>query len=576
MSASSKKKLRNEQQTAKMTEKQVAEQKEAKKLTLYTTIFVVVLAVMVVFAIAIGVTRSITNSGVHERNTVALTVGDHEISNAELNYFYMSAINNFNSNYGSYAAMLGLDTSKPLNEQVINNDTGLTWADDFLNTAKDSARSAYALADAAEAAGFTLSEDDLADIDSAINNMKLYANLYGYSSTKDFLKAQYGNGATEESYRQYVTLNALASAYRNSYSSSLTYTDADLRAAESENYEKYSSFTYNTYYLAASKFQTDEVDADSDEAVKAAKEAADSLIGEDVATVEDFDAAIAALDVNRDTEASSTAYTDQQYSSVSATIRDWVIDSARKEGDKTVIANTSTSTDDDGKETTTTQGYYAVFFTGSNDNTFPLVNVRHILIKFEGGTTDSTTGTTTYSDEEKEAAKQKAEEILDEWMSGDATEDSFAALANEKSDDGNGTTGGLYENVYPGQMVSSFNDWCFDESRQAGNTGIIESQYGYHVMYFVGKSDTTYRDYQIETELRNTDTQEWYDATVEAMPMTDGDTRVYPQGSGHQRQLSIPSKNHSPGFASVKPGLPSWKFRVIENREYDQQRGFAC
>ncbi len=43
------------------------------------------------------------------------------------------------------------------------------------------------------------------------------------------LKAQYGNGATEESYRQYVTLNALASAYRNSYSSSLTYTDADLR-----------------------------------------------------------------------------------------------------------------------------------------------------------------------------------------------------------------------------------------------------------------------------------------------------------------------------------------------------------
>ena len=141
---------------------------------------------MVVFAIAIGVTRSITNSGVHERKTVALTVGDHEISNAELNYFYMSAINNFNSNYGSYAAVLESGHLKPLNEQVINNDTGLTWADDFLNTAKDNARSVYALADAAEAAGFTLSEDDLADIDSAINNMKLYANLYGYSSTKDF------------------------------------------------------------------------------------------------------------------------------------------------------------------------------------------------------------------------------------------------------------------------------------------------------------------------------------------------------------------------------------------------------
>ena len=524
MSASSKKKLRNEQQTAKMTEKQVAEQKEAKKLTLYTTIFVVVLAVMVVFAIAIGVTRSISNSGVRERNTVALTVGDHEISNAELSYFYMSAINNFNSNYGNYAAMMGLDTSKPLDEQVINNDTGLTWADDFLNTAKDNARSVYAMADAAEAAGFTLSEDELAEIDTSISNMKMYATLYGYSSTKDFLKAQYGSGATEESYKQYVTVNTLANAYYNSYSSSLTYTDADLRAAESENYDKYSSFTYNTYYLAASKFQAEDED-DSDKAVKAAEEAANSLIGEDVATVADFDAAIAALDINKDTEASSTAYTDQQYASVSTTVRDWITDSARKEGDKTVIANTTTSTDDDGNETKTTLGYYAVFFTGSNDNTFPLVNVRHILVKFEGGTTDSTTGTTTYSDEEKNAAKQKAEEILDEWMSGDATEDSFAALANEKSDDGDGTTGGLYENVYPGQMVSSFNDWCFDASRQSGNTGIIESEYGYHVMYFVGKSNTTYRDYQIESELRSTDTQEWYDATVEAVPMTDGNTK---------------------------------------------------
>ena len=141
------------------------------------------------------------------------------------------------------------------------------------------------------------------------------------------------------------------------------------------------------------------------------------------------------------------------------------------------------------------------------------MNVRHILIKFEGGTTDSTTGTTTYSDEEKEAAKQKAEEILDEWMSGDATEDSFAALANEKSDDGNGTTGGLYENVYPGQMVSSFNDWCFDADRKPGDTGIIETSYGVHVMYFdsFGK---IYRDALVENALRSADYNAWYDATA--------------------------------------------------------------
>ena len=55
MSASSKKKLRNEQEAVKMTERQIAEQQEAKKLKLYTTAFVVVLAVILVLAITIGV-----------------------------------------------------------------------------------------------------------------------------------------------------------------------------------------------------------------------------------------------------------------------------------------------------------------------------------------------------------------------------------------------------------------------------------------------------------------------------------------------------------------------------------------
>lgn len=535
MSASSKKKLRNEENAAKMTEKQRAEQKEAKKLKLYTTLFVAVLAVMVVVAICVGVSRSLANSGIRERKTTALTVGDHNISNAELSYFYMNAVNTFINQYGSYAAMFGLDTTKPLDEQVIDEETGRTWADDFLDTAKDNAKAVYALADAAEAAGFTLTDEEIADIDTSINNGKAYATLYGFSSFKDYLKAQFGNGSTEENYRDYVTVNALANAYYSYYADSLTYEDADLRAAEAENYAKYSSFTYNTYYLSASKFleggttdddgNTTYSDAEKAASVKAAEAAAKSLTGEEIASVADFDAAIAALDINKDTEAASTAYEDQLYSSVLAAIRDWVADDARAEDDKTVIANTSTTTDDDGKETTTTNGYYAVFFTGSNDNTFPLVNVRHILVAFEGGTTDSNTGATTYSDEEKAAAKQEAEDILDEWMSGDASEDSFAALANEKSDDGDGTTGGLYENVYPGQMVTNFNDWCFDSSRKPGNTGIIETEYGYHVMYFVGLSDTTYRDYQIENELRSNDMESWYSETVDAMTVTDGNAK---------------------------------------------------
>ena len=54
MSASSKKKLHNEQQAAKLTERQLAEQKEAKKLKLYTTIFVTVLVALLVIAVVFG------------------------------------------------------------------------------------------------------------------------------------------------------------------------------------------------------------------------------------------------------------------------------------------------------------------------------------------------------------------------------------------------------------------------------------------------------------------------------------------------------------------------------------------
>ena len=171
-------------------------------------------------------------------------------------------------------------------------------------------------------------------------------------------------------------------------------------------------------------------------------------------------------------------------------------------------------------------GYYVVMFQGATDNTFALKNVRHILVAPEHVHEEGEEHAEgeTYSAEELAEAKAVAEEILNQWMSGDKTEESFAALANEKSADGDGTTGGLYENVYPGQMVDPFENWCYDASRKAGDTGIVESDYGYHVMYFCGDSDYVYRDYLIENDLRSADLDAWYTELVGAMTQTDGDT----------------------------------------------------
>ena len=534
MSASSKKKLRNEQAAAKMTEKQLAEQKEAKKLKVYSIIFGVVIAAMLVVAIWTAGSKIITTSGIVERSTTAMTVGDQKISSAEMNLYYIDAINQFMRQYGSYASMFGLDTTKPLNEQIADEASGLTWADDFLNTAKENAKNIYTIVAEAKANNYSLSAEELASIDESINDMKTEAMSSEYGNLKNYLKAMFGIGCTEKLFREYAEMTTLAQSYYNHYATSLTYDDAALREAEKENFNAYSSFTYNSYTLNTSKFltggTTDEAgnttysDEEKANSVKAAEEAAKTLVADEIVTVEDLDKAIAALTINAEAEnAASTANVDTAYNSVSSTIRDWVTDSSRKEGDKTYIANTTTSTDEDGKEVTTTTGYTVVFFKSVNDNTFALANVRHILISFEGGTADEN-GAITYSDEEKAAAKTKAEELLAAWNSGEATEDSFAALATENTTDpGSKDNGGLYENVYPGQMVANFNDWCFDESRKAGDTGIVETNYGYHVMFFSGDSDTNYRDFMIANDLRSADTEAWHEALLEAATVTDGD-----------------------------------------------------
>ena len=537
MSASDKKKLRREQESAKLTERQLHEQKEAKKLNLYTTLFVAVLAVLLVVALTVGIVNTVTNSGVRERNTTAVTVGEHNISNAELNYFYVDAVNTFLNNYGSYASLFGLDTTKPLNEQYLDEENGLTWADDFLESAKSTARSVYALYDAAQAAGYTLTEDEQSTIDSTVLNVQMYATLYGYSDADDYMKVMYGKGASVDSYKEYYTKNVIANSYYTAYAEDLTFTDEEISAADAENPKEYTSYSYNYYYIAASKFleggTTDEngtvtySDEEKAASVAAAEAAANELVTEEVDSLDKFDKAIGLLSINADSETtvSSTACDDYLYSSVTSILADWISDEARTEGDKTVIASTSTSTDEDGNEVVTTNGYYVVYFRSSEDNKFPLVNVRHILVSFEGGTYDETTATTTYSDEEKAAAWEAAEELLAQWKAGDATEESFAALATESSDDtGSTATGGLYEDIYPGQMVAAFEDWCYDD-HTAGDTGLVETTYGVHIMYYVGESDTTYREYMVTNDLTSHAASEWYDALVEAMTLTDGDTK---------------------------------------------------
>ena len=188
-------------------------------------------------------------------------------------------------------------------------------------------------------------------------------------------------------------------------------------------------------------------------------------------------------------------FTDGKAGSYSSSVlMDWLFDNARRSGDSAVLA------DKDGS------AYYVVSFDKRYRQEYSTVDVRHILIQPETGTIAK--GEDGYDDEQaklKADAKAKAEDLLAQWKAGDATEDSFAELAKKNSSDsGSSADGGLYKQVYQGQMVGTFNDWCFDSSRKSGDTGVVETDYGYHVMYFVG-TDRPYWQVKVDSTLRNKD-----------------------------------------------------------------------
>ena len=170
-----------------------------------------------------------------------------------------------------------------------------------------------------------------------------------------------------------------------------------------------------------------------------------------------------------------------------------------------------------------TNGYYVFVYISRNDYLEPLANVRHLLVKFEGGTTSGST--TTYSAEEKAKAKREAAGYLMQYLTGEKTEESFIELVKAHSDDSSASTGGLFEDITPdSNYVANFLNWAIDPDREAGDAEVIESQYGYHVMYYVGDDELTYRDYLINQDMRSEAMEEWHTSLVDAVKVTEGNS----------------------------------------------------
>ena len=461
-------------------------------------------------------------------DTIAVAVGDHELTAVDLNYFYIDAINNYiNQNY--YYINLGLiklDMTTPLNQQIMDAQTEETWADYFLNEAITNIKSSFGLYDLAIKANHKLTTAEELDLANLNYNLQQKAKKNQYASIEEMLKAFYGNGANIDSYLRYYRISTYAKSYYNAYYDALTYTSAQLREFEGNNAYKYNSYSYATYLIQVDTFLPNgdiHTDEQKQAAQEAAKELAEALAMGYYTGSDEFDIAIDTAikeakgesiirDEDEKLKYTSTKANDVLYGSLNTLFKDWLIGKVsddmpvfetRKQGDLTVVEKTT-----DSGESKTVTGYYVVRFESVNDNIYALANVRHILVKFTNNPTNNPTLV------EINNAKVKAEQILAEYESGPKTEDRFSSLASQYTDDSNKDVGGLYENVYPGQMVTNFNDWCFADGRKAGDYGLIDTKYGYHLMYYVGNSETTFRDYMVSADMREADITSWYEGLV--------------------------------------------------------------
>ncbi len=505
------------------------------------------IAVVVVVALIAGIAGfAVSNSGVLERGKVAFNVGETEVTMAEYSYYYNSVFNNYfqysymyDSNYGQGMGKMytGYDYAVSPDQQAYTGEIegveNPMFTDFFDYSARESIKLVKgALAYAAEN-NITLDEDDKKEIEETLASFKETATKSGNYSLPAYLRAFFGKGMTssllekiceEQILNQKVQEVKLAEFAKG-------YTEKEVEKEYKDNLKTYGAVSLRNYVIKA---ETVTVEAEEEgaeattevtkETMADAKKKADSFVAR-FSAGEDFKAVAADFEKDAGSEKytelktddsltllEDTTYSDLSYSSSDDKFLDWAMDENTEEGETYIVEN-----EDAG---------YTVYMMVDPVHHTPdakTYDVRHILLQFpkeETETEETTDGEeTTEPAEEKEevevellnpadydvtvdidvdlettkdkALYKKAQDILADYLKGDKTEDAFAALAKEYSADGNAEEGGIYEDVPMGKMVPEFENWSLAEGRKAGDVGIVETTYGYHIMYAVSEAEVT-------------------------------------------------------------------------------------
>lgn len=480
------------EKAAKKNAKKSPQAAKAKKII--GKVVAIVLAVAVCLAALYGIFNFF---GLPQKVLTAAKIGDERVTLAKYNYYYMELYmrtynqsKSYDSQYGAgYGAMYtGYDSSKsPMEQEYPGTLEGFdgenpTWADAFRIQALTHMQTYMAYSKLATEAGVTLDEDELAEIDEYIESARSSATSNDYSLDR-FLTKNYGKGVNEKLVREVLEEQQLAYKYAQQKQEDVQngITDAQIDEEYAANTANYAILTVHGFVVTAdtSAIADDATEDEKTAATEAAMAEAKTKAEGYMANVNSAETLLAQAKAYNSTATESSVTLENVTgatltSSFSQTASDWAFAAERAVGDVTVVE--------------TSRGYAVLYMAQlPHKDMTKAVDVRHILVQFKTSTDDSGNAVA-LTDSEKAVYYQQAQAIYKQYLEN-PTEDNFATLANNNSDDsGSNTNGGLYEEVHVGDMVTEFNDWCFAPERKPGDTDIVETSIGYHIMYYVGNN----------------------------------------------------------------------------------------
>ncbi len=403
---------------------------------------------------------------------VFMSSENFSISLAEATYVFYESYNSYYSANADNISFLALDAEQSLKIQDYSD--GMTWYEYFLEDAKDMLNWVLLYCEAAKAAGYEITDDMKNEAKLVVDSINQFATDYAYDPA-EHIKERYGEIVTAEHIQSYLEKYFLANTFYNDLIEGYVFTEEDEDAYFAANPDKFSYVDIVSYSMRESLDR---------EASANAKELLETETAEDFyAYIENYEAEVIKQELG-------IVEMDYMAKSSNNALSDWAF--SADVGEKYLHSDSLT-------------GVYTVcmLVTPPAVQEYNVRNMRCIVLDADR-----------YSS--FETALSRTQEVMEKWQEGEATAESFSALAKIYSSDENAEYGSAYSDVDKSfdLLTDEAEKWLFEEA-QIGEIKYFENDEGYFILYYEGEGRVQWRvlasDYLVE-EKYYADLAEFYSA----------------------------------------------------------------